>query len=249
MPVICDLTLRLGVEDILAGQGLEPARPVPNRLVFESARRALAIGSSLLAPTITLRMLDVGTVGEDGISLAGGCRLTGPIARNPGRAIEKVVALVCTIGPGVERKASESMGENPALALALDGFGTAAVAALAGLARLECCRLASSSGMSAGTAYVPGMPGWPLWEGQQQIFDILGNEPPPVSLGLESQMVPLKSLSLVVGIGHGLATNVCACSECQAKRRCGFRALSTRFGVTEADTVGNGIWQGRTDAT
>jgi cobalamin-dependent methionine synthase I len=57
------------------------------------------------------------------------------------------------------------------------------------------------SGLHTSIPLIPGMNGWPVDVGQPQIFTALDAAIIGVSLNENAQMIPRKSISMVVGIG------------------------------------------------
>ena len=66
----------------------------------------------------------------------------------------------------------------------------------------------------------PGMIGWPLLEGQQQIFALVDTRSIGVSLHDSGLMEPVKSISLVVGLGRELGQAGRPCDYCAMHALC-----------------------------
>jgi hypothetical protein len=107
--------------------------------------------------------------------------------------------------------------------LALDGAGNAAVEALARSVCRWVEKRAATLGLDATNPLNPGMLGWPVEEGQAQIFTSLQDESDEIKLSEGSLMVPLKSLSFVVGMGSGVLNTDNPCLFCVLKGNCRYQ--------------------------
>jgi len=202
------------------------------------AQDALAEGSPLLSPAVAIRWLPILKVSPRHVSLEGGKALTGPL---PGRQLAKaaeVAVALCTIGPALELHSSSLRASDPAAALALDAVGSAAVARLTDEACEVIRRRARASGQGTTTAFGPGLPGWPVDPGQREVFSIMDGSSVGVTLSPSQQMVPLKSLSFVVGVGPGLEGQNPPCRFCQLGESCRHRLPPVRRSLSLAAAAG-----------
>jgi hypothetical protein len=107
-------------------------------------------------------------------------------------------------------------------ATVLDGVGSAAVEELSQRA----CRMfedvARERGWTASIPFSPGEPDWPL-EAQRDVLDLVGAEQIGVQLSDSYLMYPLKSLSLVVGLGEHLSAGGSPCEFCSLNEVCRYR--------------------------
>ena len=113
--------------------------------------------------------------------------------------------------------------EDPALGVALDAFGSAAVDLL-GIAM--CQRVdeqAEAEGLQTTVPLSPGLVGWPVASGQRQIFSLLDAAPAGVSLTEGYMMVPKKSTSMVIGIGPDVEHAGESCDYCSMAATCRYR--------------------------
>jgi hypothetical protein len=177
----------------------------------------------LLAPAVSYRRLPVKRVRHERLDLADGGTLTGPlISRELSRASEVIVAL-CTVGGAVEAKATEEFNADPVRSLAIYGVGSAAAETLAEAACRHFETLAAAEGLQTGVPLNPGMVGWPVLEGQAQIMALLAGEEVGVTLTQSGFLVPLKSLSFVLGLGADLSRDGCVCDYCSMRGTCRHR--------------------------
>ncbi len=216
--------LVIGVDQILRGQGADPdlTRHRSPQLV-RIAQRAIEIGQPLIAPVAACRRLETLELLHERLRLVDGHALHGALIGQHLKAAEAVTAVVCTIGGRLEKTISTVLDDNPPLGLALDGFGTAAVEALA----QEICgyleREAAKRGRQVSIPLSPGMIGWPVDQGQAQIFDIVHTAAINVTLTAACVMSPRKSISFVLGEGAGLRSSGKSCDYCTMHEICRYQ--------------------------
>lgn len=223
--------LSIDVDMVLRGQGADPAviRQRRPRLV-ELAEQALEEGMGLIEPTATYRILPVEKMSHERLVLAENIKLAGSLlAENLGCA-QRIALLVCTLGAKLENRVTALMPENPSLAFALDGFGSIAAETL-GLA--ICAELeaeARSLGFFTSVPLNPGMIGWSVDVGQPQIFTAIDAAQIGVTLNESFQMVPHKSVSMILGISQTPFSAGRPCDFCSMKETCRYQNRETSFG-------------------
>jgi hypothetical protein len=217
----------LDVNAVLRAQGADPdmARRRSPRLVA-LAERALRDGVPLLAPSVVQCRYRVERASHGGIRVEGGAVLTGDLVTPELGGAKAVVILAVTAGEGISELAVSRMRAEPALGLALDGLGSAAAEALANASVAAVVAGARSLGWSAGPPLSPGMIGWPLETGQRELFALLPDGG-PIRFTCPGMMRPLKSLSMVVGVGPGVPTHASTCDYCAAHARCRHRGRAS----------------------
>ncbi len=225
MPILNQWDLRLDTDAVLRGQG---ADPITLRLrrphLFEVASQALDEALPILHPQVLYESFPVEAVQHTRIRLAGGNELKSEtLAQHLGPAKEVLVAL-CTIGPDLEERVSRVMETDMVRGLALYGVGSAAVEALANAACLCFEEQAAQRGWQTTTPLSPGMIGWPVEEGQPQIFSLLTGSQIGVRLTESATMLPLKSLSLVLGMGSDLNRQGTTCDYCTMREVCKYQS-------------------------
>ncbi len=215
----------LGADAVLRAQGADPVRVRARspRLV-QLAERAQREGMSLLAPTVIQRRFTVLDRTHDSLRLREGGRLSSRLLATACAGAVELIVMAVTIGEALERASAEAAAREPGLALALDGFGTAAVEALAAAEARRIAAASRSTGSDAGPSLSPGMAGWPLETGQRQLFRLLGACTYPISLGAFGMMTPRKSLTLVIGLGPTLRADAGPCDFCTSRNHCRHRA-------------------------
>ncbi|OGO08307.1 MAG: hypothetical protein A2Y61_05075 [Chloroflexi bacterium RBG_13_60_13] len=153
------------------------------------------------------------------IRLANGLSLRNPDGARVWHNADRLVAVVCTIGPALERRVSELSAQGASTAaLMLDGIGSVAVESVADRVNRRICRDAARHGMSVGPRLSPGYGTWPL-EDQTVIFTIVPAQRIGVHLNEQGMMIPMKSVSFCVGLGRDLPAHegTDPCQYCNLK--------------------------------
>lgn len=223
-PILKGWRSGLDVDSVLRGQGADPAVIRSRRpAVVRFAERALAEGMPLLDPIVTYCRLPVESVRHERIALRGGRHLTGKLVAEHLAAAQEIVAITATIGPELEDHISQVLKLDTVYALALDGFGNAAINTLATAACHCFSEAAAAEGMDTTIPLSPGMMGWPLEVGQKEIFAVLDTDGIGLKLTSHGVMIPRKSLSMVVGLGPEVMKGARACDYCDMHETCRYQ--------------------------
>lgn len=213
-------TIDLDGELALRGQGLGPGAR-PGDRVRAAADRAVEQARQLIRP----RFIRVSScvVRRSGASVqVRGTRLEGSAIAEALEGADHVVAAVCTLGVALDARVSSLLADDPLVALALDGLGSAACERLADDVWAEIEAEAAEKGQVVTGPLSPGMIGWPLGEAQCQLFALVDPAPLGVVLTSNGQMIPRKTLSFLVGVGAAVRARS-SCPVCSARDRCRFR--------------------------
>ena len=224
MPVLRDWDIRPDVDMVLRGQGADPSGVRSRRpSAVAIAEEAIATGTSLLQPAVAWDRFPVEGLRHQQLRLEDGRHLTGPLVAEHLAAAQEVTVAVCTIGPALEEMSAKCFGEDPAMGVALDAFGSAAVDMLA----TAMCQIvdeeATAKGLKTSVPLSPGLVGWPLGAGQKQLFALVDGAAAGVSLTKDSLMLPQKSTSLVIGTGEDVLHSGETCDYCSMATTCLFR--------------------------
>ena len=231
MPILDQWKLELSVDEVLRAQGADPdvirlRRPG----LIKSTEEAIQRGSPLLKPRVLYEQYKVKNFTHERLelvprsSIPGKYNLSGPIIAQHLSRADTVVLMVCTIGSEIDDAVSKLFQTEPLLALALDGFGSAAVEMLAIIACNIFEEQAKASGLHTSIPLNPGMIGWSVEMGQSQIFSLLDGEEIQVSLTDSWMMLPNKSLSQIIGIGPDLSSEGSSCEYCSIQDICKYKS-------------------------
>ncbi len=128
---------------------------------------------------------------------------------------------VLTLGPALERRASALFAERRiSLALALDKLGNEMLSALSRRVQDRIVIEARNAGLTAAGELRAGDPGLPL-SAQSAVHHLAGASTIGVSVTPGQVLHPLKSMSMVLGIGIDLpAAKWSRCDDCPSAPRC-----------------------------
>lgn len=214
-------------DQVLRAQGADPARVgARGGRVLALAERAVVEGMALVDPELRTGRHRVRRVHHDQVWLDGGMRIPHPGLAAGLVGAREITAVALTLGPRLEERVRTLADAEPGYAFALDGFGSVAIQALADQLRSTLGEEAQSRGLMIGRVLSPGMPGWPVVPGQEELLQLL--DPPPASLSLTvaGMLVPAKSLTFLIGLGHRLAPAGHPCDYCDRGASCRQRPAS-----------------------
>jgi hypothetical protein len=224
MEIIRNWDLQLDIDQVLRGQGADPAViRERNPALVRAAEWALAEGLPLIQPVVQARELAVEKVTHEKLKLEGGAVLTGPLIIQHLAGAQRIVVMLCTIGSQLEAVVSELIRSDAVLGLAMDGVGTAAVETLATQASSRYEESVMALGWQTSIPLSPGMVGWEVDPGQRQVFALLDASQVGVHLTSSYMMSPNKSLTLVLGMGENLTTQGRTCDYCSLKETCRYQ--------------------------
>ena len=219
--IIPDFSLQLSLDQVFRAQGINTSKKERIRQkLIENTIKAIEIGTPLLKPAVVYERYPVHRITEKAILLEGGRALENQVVARHLMGSCEIVPSVCTIGDGVDRLTAELFLTDPGLALALEGFASAAVVVLGN----EFCNVVEkqvkSAGLRISSPINPGIDGWPVEQAQPQVFSLVEASQIGVQLDVSGLMRPLKSLSLVFGIGSHLSKHQISCEMCNLRTTC-----------------------------
>jgi hypothetical protein len=218
------LNLIYDVDAVLRGQGADAAilrarRPGLVKVAEEAMRESI----SLLHPKVVYQEFKVESIQHERLLLQGGGRIDSKLLAQQLAAANRVIAIFTTIGVELEERVSAIWDSDMVYALALDGAGSAAVEALANAACLYFEQRAAEEEMQVSMPFSPGMVDWSVFEGQPQIFQLLGDVGSIVQLTPSSIMIPQKSLTMIMGVGAELKLSGRTCDYCTMRETCRYQ--------------------------
>lgn len=128
---------------------------------------------------------------------------------------------VCTLGTKLDQRISELFQEQRAsLALELDRIGNELLFAVDRVAQDRILADVSRSGLTMAGELNPGDPGLDL-DAQQSVLRLADAQRIGVTLGAGLMMHPMRSTSVVLGVGIDLPKTAWSrCAECPSRQRC-----------------------------
>jgi len=226
MPVIRNIKLSIDPKAISRRQGVAKHSIVTPKVAEQSQELLKEISKlCLLEPLLAYETYSVVELEDDRLHIGDNSTLHGSLLQSTMVGAKRIAISACTIGPKLGKKSKSYLAEGEVLkGLLLDGIGSAALDSLI----QEACRIisldASSDGYQAGSPISPGAPGFPLSE-QQQVLKLAHAERIGISLNSASVMQPIKSGSMVIGLGQKMKTwsAAQACAHCPMHRTCRYR--------------------------
>ncbi len=237
MPVIRDIPLNLEAGEVLRRQGLGGGAKV--RPEIESLIEELLVSvesNHLLEPAAAYEYYPITGMSGSLISLEGDKAIHGPALPATFPEAQEIIVLVCTIGPKLEKQASDYTKNGQALrGMILDGIGSAAVDKLIPNVLSPIATEVAPRGYEISSPVNPGMPGFAMTE-QWNLMELVKADEIGVSLTNSGILVPRKSVSMVVGIGPRMTrwTQAEVCARCSLRETCLYKIQ----GVKQAENDG-----------
>lgn len=226
MTILDQLRIQPTVDDILHAQGVDPHIVRSRRpMIAQTAELALQAGLPLLQPSVSYNTLSVDGISHNRIMLSGRHPLRSVLLAQEMKNAKQLYLCVCSIGTEIQKASREAMEKVPALGMALDAMGSAAVELLIS----ETCKYFENlipAGWYLSQPLGPGMEGWPVSEGQPQIFQLVDTQPIGVTLTESFLMLPIKSASFVLGSSPHPFNQSSICDFCNVRETCRYRGRS-----------------------
>lgn len=225
MPAMDGWPIEVSLEEVFRLQGGDPAviqarRPALHALTTQ----AVAECRGLVEPYLAQRRLAVEAVEPDRVRLEGGLVLTGALLARRLAGAQAICAVICSAGSGVSSRATQEMARSKsAYGYALDCAATIVLENMVRRFFSDLETSAAQEGLKLSRRFSPGMRSWPVTQGQPEIFAILSSLNQGVVLTEGMQMLPVKSLSFVVGLGENLKRSGSECNDCSMRSRCAQR--------------------------
>jgi hypothetical protein len=226
MPVIRDIPLSLKTGAVLRRQGLgvkTKVRPEIKSLIEELL--ATVENNKLLEPAATHERYPITGMDDTRISLEGDKAVQGPALPATFPEAKELAIIICTIGPKLEKQASEYTQSGEALrGMMLDGIGSAAVDMLVPEVLKPIATEAAARGYEISSPINPGMPGFAMTE-QWNLMELSQAQEIGVSLTHSGILIPRKSVSMAIGIGPRMTrwTQAQVCARCSLKETCPYK--------------------------
>ena len=216
-----DWQLVIHPDMVLRAQGASPDRIRGRQPKLVSlAQRAIADGMTLIHPRAVLRSFKVAKRSRERLLLENGTELQGSGIARKLTGAEMIAVAVATLGEELDREIEERQGRDLPYALALDGFGTAAIGELTNAITQQVHSLAEGMHLKATKPLHPGTVDWDLSSGQAEIFSLVDARKVGVTLNASFLMTPRKSVSMLYGIGKSVKAGKSACVNCGVSARC-----------------------------
>jgi hypothetical protein len=222
--ILRDWSLTIRPEQVMRAQGMDPEHDrARNPALISLVEQALKLGPPLLEPAVLTRVHPVLELRHERLHIDGGYELSGPLLAQHLAPATLIRVVVCTLGDGLESRITSEMNHNPPLGLALDAFGSSAIKELSTAACGHFDSVAQQVGLQSTIPLSPGMIGWPLDQGQLELFAMVDATEIGIDLTTGFQMIPRKSLSMVIGLGPDMVQSGRTCDYCSMKDTCRYQ--------------------------
>ena len=197
----------------------------PNSSISSLISEEIEEAYGLIQPSCFYQLVDIKRVRKPRVTLEDGSRITSKVLSQVLSRCWQVAIFVANIGQGLEEKVAQLMKERQMLrATILDAVGSEAAEKVACCLQDEVQELANSNGAEITMRYSPGYCDWDIKQ-QRILFQAMNSAPLKVSLTEECLMVPCKSVSGIIGLGHFAKwqpryspCRLCNQVDCQSRR-------------------------------
>jgi hypothetical protein len=199
-------------------------RPSPARTRFRAQALAMARDEALVHAAFSYRIVALQAPAAP-LLHAGGESLEAPWLLPASGQLTAVACGACTLGPALERRVSELFTQRRAsLAMALDELGNELLFDISRRAQDRMQAEVSRRGLTMSGELRAGDPGLAL-EAQGAVLRLAGADSIGISLSEGFLMHPLKSTSMVLGVGVDLPASAWSrCDTCHSRAKCGVRS-------------------------
>jgi hypothetical protein len=206
-----DLPLKREWLEILMGYGEggtpDPLPGIIDGIIAEAPDHADIRGAVIVLDNF--RFVDGSRILTEGLEFDTGKTITGSL-----RNSEKIAFFLMTAGPGIEAWSREvNQNGDPMTAYIIDLLGSEIVESAAELLQTEMEEEIGDKGLKTSNRYSPGHCGWKVSE-QKKLFSLFPENYCGISLSDSSLMIPVKSLSGIMGIGERVEKRAHLCEIC-----------------------------------
>jgi cobalamin-dependent methionine synthase I len=235
MPIVRNVELSFTVEQVLRREGLGKQRKLqPHAMDILSDLLSSISNEHLLEPAIAYELYDIASIIKDAVYLSEEVVFHSHLLASVLAPAKQLAVIACTIGPKLEEKASTYFKSKEQLkGYLLDGIGSAAIDQLSA----EACHIigseAAASGYQTGSPVSPGMPGMLPISEQKTLFELVPADDIGIHLTHLQVMFPIKSISMVIGIGPMMTmwTQAEVCARCDLTQTCTHKNYPAAQGI------------------
>lgn len=164
---------------------------------------------------------------KDEIEIEGHRFHTGRIIRNMLKGAQEYAFFAATAGPGPENLSKKLINERQFLeGYIVDLIATGIVESVADQLQEQIKSAVQQDGLKSTNRYSPGYCTWNLDE-QQKLFGLLPGDCCGITLSESSLMLPIKSVSGIIGIGKKVKFREHTCEICSMKE-CAYRRIEPK---------------------
>ncbi len=223
MNIVRDFPIELDLDTVLRGQGADAEKMRKRPQIVEMYAEAIREAAGLIKPAIAYNIYPVREVRHNALVLQTGKILRSRLVAELLASAREVAVAVATIGGELDQQVSAYFSQQqPLRAIALDAAGVAAVDKLIEHSQQIMETEAANRELKASIPLSPGMSQLCSLDEQRVIFDLLPARQIGVSLTSAAMMAPVKSASMIFGLGANVLTKDqgSQCDFCSARSTC-----------------------------
>lgn len=229
MPKIADWPDLISADQIIQWSSRQCSPMNGDRFAEAShAMLELAKNEELIQPVAAYQSYGVSNIGDDWVRLESGDEICqAQVVAGVMAKAQKLIAAVVTIGERLEKKVTSLFAEKQTLkAFALEEVGVSAQFELSSALAAKVADEAGSIGLESSSALFPGNEGFDLRQ-QATVFKLAGGKEIGLRLSESAMLYPVKSASMVFGLGESMPRwePTKDCETCKARDKCRFRRV------------------------
>ena len=144
---------------------------------------------------------------------------------------DQAILFLCSIGPGMELWSKQFAGEDdPTMSYFVDTVASVIVEAAVDVLHDHLSQYMKSQGLNVTNRYSPGYCDWSVEE-QKKLFSFLPKGFCGVSLTDSALMIPIKSISGIIGVGKNVEYKQYLCDTC-GKKDCTYKMFREKSSKT-----------------
>lgn len=232
MTILYDIPLRVGMEEIILNQGGDISKRKPNERLVGLNQGFLKEVIAAAKPAAIYDVYKVERVTGDRIYLGPKDYFESKVLTNfMGENVRELVLCAYTVGKEIDDLIADRNRDGSGYdSFLLDGVANAALGSVGRYVISKVADYAREQGFDASTHVSPGQADWGV-EQQKVLFRLLPAEKIGISLNDKNLMFPLKSTTVVIGIGEGVTKpeEGSACDYCKLNATCPQRKVRKYF--------------------
>ena len=197
----------------------------PEASILELVERMWSKLVDCCTPHAGYRLLDGGRYETDKVKVADAVLHTGPIIAEAMGEASSIAIFTVTLGAGYDKWMQEIKQEDNIMhEFVANSMATVVAESITEELIAVLRKNVQEQGLKATNNYSPGYCGWPLME-QQLLFSFLPNGISGITLTESCLMLPIKSVSGIIGVGENALKRPYGCAVCNMQKRCHHRKL------------------------
>ena len=196
---------------------------VPSTRIMSLVNDYVENAGQLIEPSYSCVIRAVKSVRGSRVTIEGSVTFESEVIARLLEQCKQVAVFALTIGSHLEETVGQLADDGLVLqAAVLDAIGSVAAENVADFAQDRVRKVANTKGLTISERFSPGYCDWEVVQ-QKMVFQVLGSESAGVHLTEECLMLPRKSISGIIGIGHSELENYNPCKTCDKHDNCAWK--------------------------